>query len=126
MGLSVPLQRWTFDTYAALWVFTDNDRYYPGQALRQQDTIVALQAHVSYTLYRRSWLAGDVTWYGGGQSTVDGAITSDAFRNMRLGGTLAVPIGKRQSLKFAYSDGAATRLGADFTTITVGWQMVIF
>jgi hypothetical protein len=126
VGVSIPVQRWTFDTYAALWVFTDNDRYYPGHAVRQQDTIVALQAHVSYTLFRRAWLAGDVTWYGGGQSTVDGAVTSDPFRNTRLGGTLAVPIGTRQSVKVAYSDGAATRLGADFTTITVGWQVVIF
>jgi outer membrane putative beta-barrel porin/alpha-amylase len=126
VGVSIPVRRWTLDTYAGVWVFTDNDRYYPGHAVRQQDTVVALQAHVSYTLFRRAWLAGDVTWYGGGQSTVDAAVTSDPFRNTRFGGTLAVPIGTRQSVKLAYSDGAATRFGADFTTITAGWQVLIF
>ena len=126
VGLSVPVRRWTFDGYAAVWAFTDNDQYFPGQALRHQDPIVALQGHVSYTLGRRAWLAGDITWYGGGQSSVDGAVTSRPFRNTRLGATVAIPIRTRQSVKVAYSTGAATRLGADFTTITVGWQMVIF
>jgi len=37
--------------------------------------------------------------------------------------TLAVPVASRQSIKAAYSTGAATRLGADFQTVTLGWQL---
>jgi hypothetical protein len=126
IGLSLPARRWTVDTYAAVWLFTDNEHYYPGHALRHQEAVVALQSHVSYTLARRAWLAGDLTWYGGGESSVNGVARSGRFSNMRLGCTLAWPIGTRQSLKAAYSRGATTRLGADFTTITVGWQVLMF
>jgi hypothetical protein len=126
VGLSIPLQRWTLDTYAAVWMFTDNGEYFTGQSRRRQDPIVALQAHVVYTLARRAWLAGDMTWYGGGQSTVDGAPASGSYHNTRFGGTFALPIGTRQSVKVGYSAGATTRLGADFQTFTVGWQRLFF
>jgi hypothetical protein len=126
VGLSIPLQRWTLDTYAAVWMFTDNGEYFTGQSVRHQDPIVALQAHVVYTLARRAWLAGDMTWYGGGESSVDRSPASLPFRNTRFGGTFALPIGTRQSVKVGYSAGAATRVGADFQTFTVGWQRLFF
>jgi len=124
VGLSVPVRRWTFDSYAGVWLFTDNQRYYPGGAARHQDAVVALQGHVSYTLYRRAWVAGNATWYAGGRSSVDGVLASGAYSNTRFGVTLAVPVASRQSIKVAYSTGAATRLGADFRTVTVGWQLL--
>jgi len=126
VGLSIPAARWTFDGYAAVWLFTDNDHYFPGESRRHQDAILALQTHVSYTLWRRAWVAGNATWYAGGKSSIDGAPSSASYRNARFGATLAVPAGARQSLKIAYSAGAATRLGADFRTITAAWQMIFF
>jgi hypothetical protein len=126
LGLSIPVQRWTLDTYAGVWLFTDNDLYYPGQAVRRQQPVFALQGHVSYTLAPRAWLAGNATWYTGGASSVNGASASGPYRNTRLGATLAVPLGRRQSVKVAYSAGATTRLGADFRTITVAWQTLVF
>jgi hypothetical protein len=87
---------------------------------------VALQGHVSYALGRRAWIALNGTWYGGGKMVVNGATAADPYRNARLGATWAIPIGARQSFKVAYSTGAATRVGADFRTITVAWQMTFF
>jgi len=126
VGVSIPVERWTIDGYAALWLFTDNDKYFPGESRRHQDAILALQTHVSYTLWRRAWVAGNATFYAGGKSSVDGTPASASYHNMRFGATLAVPAGARQSLKVAYSAGAATRLGADFKTITAAWQMLFF
>ena len=126
IGASLPAGRWTIDAYAGVWFFTDNDTYYPGAGHRQQDPIVALQAHVSYTLKRRAWIAVSGTWYGGGQFMVDGVVGGDPYRNLRLGATLALPIGSWQSVKVAYSSGAATRVGADFKTITAAWQAVLY
>jgi hypothetical protein len=126
IGLSHPSGRWTFDAYAGVWLFTDNESYYPGTSTRHQDPIVGLQGHVSYTLGRRAWLAVNGTWYAGGRTSVDGGNKSDLQRNLRLGATWTLPIGARQSLKFAFSAGAATRIGADFRTITAAWQLVIF
>jgi hypothetical protein len=126
IGWSIPAGRWTFDTYAGVWFFTDNDSYYPGFSRRHQAPVVAIQGHVSYTLGRRAWVAVNGTWYGGGQLTVDGAHSLDPYRNTRLGATWAVPLGSRQSIKLSYSAGAATRIGADFRTITAAWQLLIF
>ena len=126
VGLSVPAGRWTIDTYAGVWMFSDNDAYFPGSGRREQDPVVALQGHVSYALGRRAWIAVNATWYGGGKTAVDGARLTSPYRNARVGATWAVPVGARQSLKIAYSAGATTRVGADFRTLTGAWQIVLF
>src|SRR3954471_5272903 len=124
IGVSVPLDRWTLDAYAGVWLFTANETFYPGSSLREQDPIVALQAHVSYTLARRSWLAVNATWYSGGRTTIDSVDKADLLRNARLGATWAQPLNARQSVKVSYNAGATTRRGADFRTITAAWQFV--
>ena len=48
---------------------------------------------------------------------------ADLQRNSRIGATFSAPFGKRQSLKFSYSTGATTRIGGDFDTFGVAWQM---
>jgi hypothetical protein len=123
-GVSIPAGKWTLDGYVGVWCFTDNDRYYPGTSIRHQDPILAVQGHASYAISRRlGWAAFDGTWYGGGDVTVDDTHAFEPFRNVRLGATWALPLGPRYSLKVAYSAGAATRVGADFRTVTVAWQM---
>lgn len=126
IGLSQPLGRWTLDAYASAWIFSTNDAYYPGTVVRAQDPIVGLQGHVSRMVGARAWLAGNFTWYHGGTTTRDGVEQTDLQHNTRIGVTWSQPLGARQSVKFAYSTGATTRLGADFQTITVAWQMVMF
>jgi hypothetical protein len=126
VGFSYPAGRWTLDTYGALLLFTNNDEYYPGTSVRRQDPIFAVQSHLSYTFARRYWAAINGTWYTGGRSSINGVDKEDLQRNTRLGATLAIPVGARQSIKFAYSTGATTRTGADFQTFTVAWQMVFF
>jgi hypothetical protein len=38
LTLSQPLgKRWLVDDYAGLWLFTKNDSYYPGSAVRTQN-----------------------------------------------------------------------------------------
>ncbi len=61
-AVSQPLgQRWLLDVYAGVWLFTANDSFYPGTALRTQDPMGVLQAHVSYNFTRRLWAAFDAT-----------------------------------------------------------------
>jgi Putative MetA-pathway of phenol degradation len=125
-GVSVPIGRWTVDGYAGVWLFAVNDRFFPGDARKEQDPIVAVQAHVSYTLRPRLWVALDSTWYSGGRTAVDGVEKADFQRNSRVGATVSVPLGSRQSLKAAWSTGATTRVGGDFDTLSVAWQKVWF
>ena len=126
LGVSVPFRRWDFDAYLGAWLFTSNDDYYPGGLTREQDPVVAFQTHASYTFKPRLWLAVDSTWYSGGESRVGDDAPRGGVNNSRLGATLSVPVGQRQSFKVAYSSGVAVRTGTDFRTIAVAWQWLWF
>jgi hypothetical protein len=126
IGISHPVDRWTFDVYAGVWLYTTNSHHFPGNARRAQDPVASLQGHVSYALTRRSWLAFAATWFGGGQTRIDGVPSPDQQRNVRLGATWSIPVTARDSLKIIYSTGATTRRGSDFDTVTVQWQRVRF
>jgi hypothetical protein len=122
-AVSQPLgKRWLVDTYAALWVFTANNSFYPGTWVRTQSPIGAFQAHISYSFRPLAWAAFDATYYVGGRTTIQGVASDDRQSNSRIGATLALPVGRRHSVKLAVSRGAIIRYGADFSTISLGWQ----
>ena len=126
IGVSHPAGRWTVDASAGVWLFSTNRSYYPAQAVKRQDAVVALQGHVSYSLPRRSWLGINATWFAGGETRVDGVPNPDLQRNTRVGVTLSIPVVGQQSVKFTYSTGTTTRRGSDFNTFNATWQMVMF
>jgi hypothetical protein len=122
-AVSHPLgQRWLLDLYAALWLFTANDSFYPGTSVRTQAPLGAFQGHVSYNFQRQLWAAFDATYYVGGRTAVQGVEAGDRQSNVRVGWTLALPVGTRHSLKLAVSRGAIVRVGSNFTTVSLGWQ----
>jgi hypothetical protein len=124
-AVSQPLgQKWLLDVYAGVWLFTANDSFYPGTALRTQDPMGVLQAHVSYNFKRQLWAAFDATYYAGGQTAIEGIGNDDRQSNSRLGATIAFPVGRKHSIKLAASTGAVVRYGADFSTFSIGWQTV--
>jgi hypothetical protein len=125
IGLSHPAGRWFLELYAGTWLFTANDDFFGGQH-RSQDPIVSLQAHVSYVFRPRLWLAGDATFYTGGRTTVEGVQKADFQRNTRLGMTLALPVKRRSAVKVAWARGVVTRIGGDFTTVSLGYQFLWF
>jgi len=126
-ALSQPLSdRWMLDAYAGVWLFTDNRSFYPGRSVRAQNPIGAFQGHISYNFQRQFWAALDATYYAGGTTTINGTQDDDRQSNVRLGGTLGLPIGRRHSAKLAVSRGAIVRFGANFTTVSLGWQTAWF
>ena len=125
-GVSHPINKWTLDGYAGVWLFTTNDAYYTGSSVRTQDPIVAIQGHTSYTFKPRLWIAFDATWYSGGTAAVDGTQQGSPQRNTRIGSTLSLPLTKKQSVKVSVTKGATTRAGADFTTVGGVWQFSWF
>jgi hypothetical protein len=124
VGVAHPVGRWFLEGYAGVWLFTDNDDYLGSR--RTQDSIRSVQAHVSYTFHRSLWLALNATYYDGGRTHVDGVARADRQANTRIGLTLSIPLGQRQSLKVGWSDGASVRSGNDFTTVAVAWQYAWF
>jgi hypothetical protein len=118
--------RWLMDLYAGVWFFTTNKSFYPGTVVKTQDPLVAFQGHISYNVQPLMWAAFDVTYYSGGLSYANGSGMANRQSNLRFGGTLVLPLGYQNSVKIAASTGAIVRNGADFTTLSLGWQSTFF
>ncbi len=121
IGVSHPLGRWYLEAIAGAWFFEDNDDFFGGR-LRKQEPLASIQGQVSYTFRPKLWLAFNATWYDGGRSSVDGVLKDDRQSNTRYGLTLSLPLGRSQSLKLHWNDGASTRIGSDFTTYGIALQ----
>jgi hypothetical protein len=124
VGVSFPKGRWQFDAYAGVWLFGTNDDFQGRK--KTQDPLASLQGHVSYTVRPRLWAALDTTYYTGGATSLAGVDDANRQNNLRVGVTVSLPVGRRQSLQFNYSRGAVTRIGGDFSIVGVALQTAWF
>jgi hypothetical protein len=122
LGLSQPLRDWVFELYAGVTFFETNPDYYGGTS-RSQAPLGSLQTHIVRNFTPETWAAVDFTYYNGGATTVTGQPTSERQDNTRAGATIAMPAGKNQSLKLAWTQGVSTRVGSSFQTFSLGWQV---
>jgi len=129
LGYSRRWRNWVLDGYFGVWFFTTNqdffsrNSYYVGDRSQSQKPIGAFDGHLSYDFKPRLWVSLDGNFWFGGKTSVNGIENSLTFQaNSRIGGTVSVPISKHQSLKFSYSDGAYTRFGGTYHSVTTAWQ----
>lgn len=123
LGISRFQGKWEFEAAVGAWLYTRNSNFYGG-AFRTQDPLGSIQGHVVRILPYRMWLALDGTFYTGGRSYVGNTIHADYQGNMRFGATLGIALSRRQALRFAYFDGAATRVGSDISSFSVAYQVI--
>lgn len=127
IGLSYMVtKQWFIDLYAGVWLFTDNNSFYPGTSVRSQNPLLTFQTHISYNFNPLMWAAIDLTYYTGGQSSVNDVYQDDRQNNLRIGATFNFPVSRQSSIKLAYSTGAVIRVGGNFSTISIGWQTAFF
>ena len=121
--------KWVLDAYVGVWFFTTNSDfwsrniYFAGTRSQSQSPIGALEGHLSYDFKPRLWASLDVNYWFGGKTTVNGVqnpVSQDS--NSRIGGTVAIPITKHQSLKFSYSTGTYIRFGGNYQNVSAAWQ----
>jgi hypothetical protein len=121
IGVSKTLGAWTFEGAAAVTLFTDNTDFYGGNT-RAQDPLYSAQGHAIYSFRNGVWASADATYFTGGRTTLNGALRNDLQQNWRVGGTLAFPLNRYNSLKFAASSGVSARTGNSFDLIALFWQ----
>jgi len=121
IGISRARGRWTIETYGGVWLFTTNDEFF-GDHTREQHPIASLQFHVEYTIRRGMWIAGNANFYAGGRTVIDGKASADLQRNSRVGVTWLFPAGRGRGVRLAWSRGAYTTVGADFTSLSAVYQ----
>src|SRR5215204_650198 len=76
VGISKPLGRWTLELAGGAWLFTPNNDFFGGRR-REQKPLLSLQAHVSYTIRPRMWVAFGGTYFNGGRTVIDRVLNAD-------------------------------------------------
>ena len=120
---------WVVDAYFGVWFFTTNpdfwsrNIYFAGTRSQSQNPIGALEGHLSYDFKPRLWASLDCNYWFGGKTIVNGVQNPlSQESNSRIGGTVALPITKHQSLKFSYSTGSYIRFGGNYQNVSAAWQ----
>ena len=119
IGISKTWGPVTLELAPSATFYTDNSDFL-GKTL-QRDPLYAVQGHLIYHTRHGLWAALDATYYGGGRKTIDG-VEGESLQDIRVGGTLAIPIDRYNSLKLTASTGAYARAGGNFTTAAIAWQ----
>ena len=121
IGLSKAVGPWVYEAVAAVTFYTDNNDFIRGNT-RSQDPLYAAEAHVIRSFSSGVWTSLDATFYTGGATTIDGVYKRDLQRNWRVGGTLAIPVDRRNSVKLYASDDISSRTGNGYTLFGIAWQ----
>lgn len=121
LGISKRLDAFVLETAAAVTFYTTNTEFYGGTR-RAQNPLYSLQVHGVYNFPNRIWLALGGTYFTGGDTEIAGNEKNDLQSNWRLGGTLALPVNARNSLKFNVSNGVVARTGNNLFMAGVAWQ----
>jgi len=120
LGFSQAVGKFTLEVMPGATVYTDNDDYLG--KVRRQDPIYSVQGHVIYSFPHHIWASLSGTYYNGGDTTVGGTDQRSLENDFRAGGTLALPLGRHESLKIYGSDGVYTRVGSNFMLIGIAFQ----
>jgi hypothetical protein len=121
VGVSKALGPWTLEVAAAATLYTDNPDFFGGNK-RSQAPLYSAQGHVIYGLRSAIWASIDATYFTGGRTTVSGTRNNDLQQNWRVGGTLAFPVDRRNSIKLYGSSGVSARTGNNYDLIGIAWQ----
>jgi hypothetical protein len=121
IGFSKSFGAVTLDFTTSATFYSNNDDFYGGQTF-EQEPIYSMQTNLSYEFGHGVWASLGVTYYRGGQTTLNGEFSDNPLENSRAGAILALPLDRHNSIKFSFSNGVSTRTGTDFTTYGMAWQ----
>ena len=102
------------------WRAAHAPRVFGGRTLTR-DPVYAVQGHAIYQTRWGVWAALDTTYYAGGRPTIDGT-TGERQEHLRMGGTIAIPVDRRNSVKLYGSTGTIRRAEGNFDAVGIAWQ----
>ena len=112
-GISKALGPLTVELVPSVTLFTDNNDFFGGQHLAQ-DPLYAVQRTPRLLLRFRGLGRVEQHLLHGGRTTVNDVQNDDRQENVRLGITVALPLGRHFSLRLYGSSGVYTRTGTNF------------
>jgi hypothetical protein len=126
LGYSRRWGNWLLDAYGGAWFFTTNSAFYsvPNPLPQTERPIGSFESHVSYDFKQLScWVSLDGNLWFGGTTSLNGIPNSQTRQaSQRIGGTVALPLAKHQTIKISYSNGTYIRFGGNYQSVSVAWQ----
>jgi len=122
VGISHEIGRWTVESMASVWLYTENPDFYGGHKV-SQDPLWSLQFDAVYQFRRGFWMGVGAGFSRGGKVASDGVYGDSYKKNSRWAALIAYPITATQSVKVTYINGLRTRLGSDFDQVSVAYQV---
>jgi hypothetical protein len=123
IGVSHAIGRWHLEAAGTVWLFTENRNFLGGFTV-SQDPLYAVQGHVVYSFRPGFWASLNMGYANGGTTTVDGVVANTLQNNLRAGVSLQYPFARRHGLRIAFNRGVTTRIGADFDSLVIGYQLM--
>ena len=121
LGISKAWGPWTFEVAPSVTFFTDNPDFFNGKKF-EQAPLYMVRGSVIHNFANGIWVSLDGTYFQGARTTVNGVEGDNEQENARAGVTLALPVDRRNSIKFTASTGLYTRTGSEFSILGVAWQ----
>jgi hypothetical protein len=122
LGISQKLGGWTLEAMGSAWIYTKNPDFYGG-IVATQDPLFSVQGDVVYQFRSGLWLGVGSGISRGGKTGANGVSGDSYKKNSRWAALLSYPLTRRSSVKILYVDGLATRLGSNFDSLSLSWQM---
>jgi len=107
------------------WFFTENKEFFNGDSLKQKCQL-NVQIHVIYVFKPGVWIAVSTGRDGLGETVYNGIEQGNSQSNSRFGVACAYRLNQHNALKFAFTNGITTRYGANFTSIVLAYQFILF
>lgn len=121
IGISKQWGALTAEAAAGVYLYSDNDQPFQGNTLEQKP-LYNFQGHLIYSFGSGIWGAFDTNYYTGARTTTDNITADNLQQNWRVGGTLAFPINRQNSIKINGSTGIHSRTGSDYDVVGIAWQ----
>lgn len=121
LGASQAVGSWRYELSGDATFFTDNNQYRGGNVLSQHP-LYSTTGHVIYYFPSTAWLSGDVTYFSGGQSFVNGQAVNNRQESWLVGATLSIPVNANNAIKLHAADGSLIGGGPNYSMFGVVWQ----
>jgi hypothetical protein len=119
-GYAKNFNQWNIETYASIWLFTNNNNYVNGNKLGQKP-LYTFKFHLIRDLPKNMWISANVGYGIGGRIIVNNIERDSKISAMRFGLHYAVPL-KKHALKLGYVSGIRFERGSDFDAFTLTYQ----
>lgn len=121
LGAARAIGNWTVEGIGAMWTFGNNDDFFDGNYL-QQDELWVIKTHLIYSFRPGLWVGAGIGYGNGGRTTVNGVPRDNRQENWRIGATFAYPINRQHGISFIVGSGFNNGAGSDFDTIAVAYR----